>query len=771
MKDNEYNIFSENNPIKENSFSKEVYTKSLGQEIRPSNDEFLKTNEYHSYNESKSNNKSTNPFKKIIQKVMESANSLSTAIAGTCVVAVTSIVLFANVFVNKPNFDVLSLIEGYNSVEYTLVASELDENIDYYVSIENNNESYQYDITEGENFNIVQNLSHNSVYNFSVVGKNDENQTEVTYLSMRFFTLKENQSLNKFRVVWMVDDKVILEEELQEGTIPYYNKETPMKPSTDDYNYNFIGWDKEMEPISEDVIYNAIFEEVEKNFNASYRLINGNDAIIHWDNPDYYLVELNMNFDNSQDEYSSYRVILTYPAENETFIYEGTEEKALINIPLHIDELTITYELIRTFNGTPKVMDTIEMDTSILINTPYIEMEELILTDVDEYQLTIIPQSDFADLEIYNNIILNITYSDLTTKQIIIDDLLINEQNIVTIDVPHGIDNVNIDYELNFLGNNGHNPRVISDSVSYNLTNEFKLVRTIVDIEHSNAVLFEFIYHFIDDETSISAYNLSDKQSYVLTTYNNTVTCYIDSNNTTGEFAYFLSNLNGGQTGSITNITVDIFAEYTSFLKSYTFNYKNPSDILITYNDDGTINLYTDLGFTTEDEYIYYGIYYSGLNNSEEVFYTDSIARYENVPLDDYSVVYRIYRTINGEEYLLSEIAVSGSISIMYNLTLENAISLENNQLSFTLESYLYAFDENSFVFTIDGIDYSVDPSQIIYEDTSSTYLITYALDAIPTSYSLRFSGNVKYHHEFYDSIASQIQVKGNEYTTIIVKS
>lgn len=696
MKDNEYNVFTENNQIKENVFSKEVYNKYLGHEIRPSNDEIHKTTEFHNYKDT-SSPKSTNPLKKVIQKVMESVNSFSTAIAGTAVVAITSIVLFANVVISKPDFDILKLVEGYDSVEYTIMASELDENTDYFVSIENSKESYQYDLIEGENYNFIKNLENNAVYNLSIIGKNDENNTEVTYLTQRFFTLKD--------------------------------------------------------------------------VNATYEVINEEDVIIHWDNPDYYKVEFNTNFNNMNDENLLYRIIINDINSSESFIYEGTDPVAFIEVPTSIYEVSVSYEFIRITNDEEHIYEKIDLDENLIFNIPTIEFKDLVLSDVDQYEMTIIPHSEFINEEVYNNIILNLTFSDATIDQIIIDDLIINQENVVTIDVPPATNKIIVDYEWNLLGKNGHNPRTVIGSNSYDLTNEYKLVSTVVDTKNYNRVEFEFIYHFINEETSISAYNLSDQVPYVLSTWNNKINCYIDTNNSTGEFVYYLSNLDGEKIGTETNITVDIFGSFREYLSAYTFNYKNPTDVLITYNDDGTINLYIDTSFTTEDDQIYYGIEYSGIDGSEEIYYTDAIAKYENVPIDDYAIVYRIYRKINGEIYVLDEIAVSGTTSILYYLTIENSIVMENNQLTFKLENYLYVFDENSFVFTLDGVDYKVETNQVVYDDANKVYIISHTFKEIPTEYSLRFSGNIKYHNEFFDSISNKTQIKGNEYTTINVTS
>ncbi len=63
-----------------------------------------------------------------------------------------------------------------------------------------------------------------------------------------------------YTVTWMVDGNAVTEV-LRYGTLPCYSAGTPEKPSTPLYVYTFIGWDKEILEVTEDVVYTALFEE------------------------------------------------------------------------------------------------------------------------------------------------------------------------------------------------------------------------------------------------------------------------------------------------------------------------------------------------------------------------------------------------------------------------------------------------------------------------------------------------------------------------------
>ena len=68
---------------------------------------------------------------------------------------------------------------------------------------------------------------------------------------------------NYYTVTWLNYDGSVLEvdEEVLEFTLPTYDGETPLKERDHFYEYTFAGWDKEIEKISSDMTYTAVFSE------------------------------------------------------------------------------------------------------------------------------------------------------------------------------------------------------------------------------------------------------------------------------------------------------------------------------------------------------------------------------------------------------------------------------------------------------------------------------------------------------------------------------
>lgn len=67
-------------------------------------------------------------------------------------------------------------------------------------------------------------------------------------------------SPRKYNVVWKnYDSSILLSSEYTYGDIPSYDAAVPEKPKDDNY-YVFIGWDKSIEPVTQDVEYTAVFD-------------------------------------------------------------------------------------------------------------------------------------------------------------------------------------------------------------------------------------------------------------------------------------------------------------------------------------------------------------------------------------------------------------------------------------------------------------------------------------------------------------------------------
>lgn len=68
-----------------------------------------------------------------------------------------------------------------------------------------------------------------------------------------------------YKVTFMnYDDSILKEINVIEGNTAVYDLDIPKKPSDDEFDYEFSGWDKELDNINEDIIVKALFTQKAK---------------------------------------------------------------------------------------------------------------------------------------------------------------------------------------------------------------------------------------------------------------------------------------------------------------------------------------------------------------------------------------------------------------------------------------------------------------------------------------------------------------------------
>ena len=89
----------------------------------------------------------------------------------------------------------------------------------------------------------------------------------------RDFYYVEEQGYTITFVNWDGEELLTLYD-VEEGTIPEYNGETPSRPEDDEYTYSFKGWEPEIVAVTEDATYTATFESTPKTKSYTITFIN-----------------------------------------------------------------------------------------------------------------------------------------------------------------------------------------------------------------------------------------------------------------------------------------------------------------------------------------------------------------------------------------------------------------------------------------------------------------------------------------------------------------
>lgn len=752
MKNSEYNFFEEVRKTQENQNYQAIQYSVVENESYLQKNETLLSEEFgHTKTKTNKVKENNSIVKKLIQKVTEATSSFMGGIAATAVVAVSSVILFTNILVKEPVVELIDIIVGQDYVTYNLLLDDISDNMDYYTIISNDYESYKYELIEGENLNTLYNLELNTEYNLFVIGINNNNE-EIKYFDTTFSTL------NRIKVKWVVENNVVEEDEIEYGTIPIYDGLTPSKEATNDEEYEFIGWDKEISSAIEDITYTAIFKANRYEYTATFNQLSPDDIMIEY-GTNSNIMTFNTNFNNNGDERLKYRIYLIDKETSEKYIYDGSEEIAVIDVPSNLTVFNISYELYGIYNGAQKVFETINVNDPLVISITSSDITDLTLTDTNKYQLSLLINSDFEEEEIYNSVNLLITYDDLTTSNIIIKDVLVNEKMNFEVLVPSYCKSFEIDYTIDLLGANGNNPRTITSSKEFTLENSYELIETQVETQDFSITRFLFKYHFIDENTTIAVKNSATGTVVMLYEGEDSIQIELNATTNVQEYTYYLSNINGEVIGEENAVSFEI----QDVKGDYNFQYINPGDAIVTFNDDDTMNIYLNTVFETEDSSIYYVVRYTNYNDGTvyNIKYTESVAYLEDVPFSNYGIEYFVFKTVNGLEYQLQNIAVSGGIEITLDGVLQSTLGTDNYGNPIVSIMYYDYYNLSNFVLIADDKKIPIPSSNIVFNNGYCE--IEYQLDFSPSKLVLEYEA--MFNDEItYESISSIREIKGEQY-------
>ncbi len=84
-------------------------------------------------------------------------------------------------------------------------------------------------------------------------------------------------TLQTFTITFVNGTEVLQQETLEEGSLPNYNGEKPVKESTEKYIYNFKGWSPEISAVTSDAVYTAVFDSTLVRYYVQF--LNGENAL------------------------------------------------------------------------------------------------------------------------------------------------------------------------------------------------------------------------------------------------------------------------------------------------------------------------------------------------------------------------------------------------------------------------------------------------------------------------------------------------------------
>ena len=92
------------------------------------------------------------------------------------------------------------------------------------------------------------------------------------------YTAKYSSTVNKYTIKWLNDDDTELQiGEVEYGTTPTYDGETPHKDADEQYTYTFAGWDKEVVSVTGEATYKATYSSTTNQYTVKFVNYDGEE--------------------------------------------------------------------------------------------------------------------------------------------------------------------------------------------------------------------------------------------------------------------------------------------------------------------------------------------------------------------------------------------------------------------------------------------------------------------------------------------------------------
>ena len=586
----------------------------------------------------------------------------------------------------------------------------------------------------------------------------------------------------KFTISFVVDGKTIQTEELEYGVLPVYKGSEPTKEGTSEFDYEFAGWSPEIKTVTQNQVYEAIFNAVEHQFRGTINDFTSNDVEVEW-NEDVNTVYINTGFDNLGDTRISYRLILFNEDYQLEEIYTGSDDVAIINIPSSIPYASMRYEIFGIYSGVEKILESKTIYTpdgeydEIYFVAPGIGIftDELINVSQNEYMFEYEVISDFPDEESIKDvsIVLDYIYDDGRTsygvKTLTRNSGNVNESIRETISLPSDVSNINVNFTITINGRYGGNPRTITHSVTLNVPSYLNIDDIFIDNDYGIMYL-NGEYSLVDNQV-IVVETLDTPTKEITTADTLPAEVYLSEGQT---YQYYIGALTTDGNYEVVSEPVLITLE-SDVTGEYNFNYKNPNDLLLTYNEDNTYNVYVNGEFSTDDPDIYWMICLDGMHPGYST--QASVLAIENIPDGTYGIVYYVYKVVNNISYSLYSVSVSGTIG-EHNHGSPIYIQSEDNPLSGIIELSLYndiVFEKEDIYAIItdaDGKETTIECKQenIVYDEETYQTIINLNVTNGFTSGKLYINMNDTNvnsgNNNSYDVVSQHVSIKGNIYKT-----
>lgn len=506
-----------------------------------------------------------------------------------------------------------------------------------------------------------------------------------------------------------------------------------------------------------------------QSFAASYKRITPANAVLAYYGDGSIEITVDPGFSTKLDDVFRYKLAVVNGTGKVFGEYYGTGEAVIKVYDLtDLDEIIFVYYDCAEFAGEYVEYESYQTE-GIPFCVPSLTLSDTLGFEGEHftvsYTLNMIYDYDYASLDLL------IEKGQLTyTKSV---DVL-SESGTVILDMVDGeLGSVTVSAYLNFADStlNSGSHRLLLDSANLDMSYRFSVTGVLADISvydtNTVPVTVKFDGTFIPSTYSLK---VTDSEGYVNITAPitdgvcsfNTIPIGLDD-----VLTLTITDSNGDPWGETYTYSISQANAKENYTPP-TFYSANPGEALVTYNDDGTINIYRDVNFSSENENVYYNAFIYSLSKEQDgdgsiayersydIIGRDRYAVIENIPMDTYFLIYYFMFDFDGVSYVMYTETPSGSVYFPESFgNLE--VMAENG--STTVNVQLTSYGRIDDRVTVNGVDYTYESNGELLE------YISLSLDGEVNVTSVTVYYNCYYGN--YDSISAGIEIHGNLYKAI----
>ena len=356
--------------------------------------------------------------------------------------------------------------------------------------------------------------------------------------------------------------------------------------------------------------------------------------------------------------------------------------------------------------------------------TPVLTVTDIQIIGINEIEISFTS----ADLTDDDTVELNITFGDLSTSRLILTDG----------DIVKGSVRIPIESSDTLTVA----PKVISDdgSITTECQAYSRTFETTLSVEAMVSLYDKTILFYPIGITRGAEYihltRSDDPEASDLLWIEDVITIWYESADIV-TYTMYLTNENGDILSNEAKITLDTSLDVPS--SQFNISCPNPGQLCITYNDDGTVNIYSPTDFEAESEDIYYQITLGAIRYTSR----ERLARIENLPDESYALRYDVCIDIDGIQYSIFNTVPSGMANEQY-FYIDS--SLSESTLTLTLYEHTVYPDMSSVrLLSSNGEQILLSEADFIYDEEYATYSIVVELAHVPEYVVVYLMGNPYY--------------------------